>query len=282
MIETDKMIKIYFRQVREMPLLNQKEEIDLAKRKEKGDKKARERLINANLRLVISIAKRYIGYSNLTFLDLIQEGNCGLVKAVEKFDYKRGYRFSTYAVFRIRQAITRAIDEKSRTIRIPAYMEEEIRKIKKIEGSDGKNKKSNKKRKIKDALKYRYNFISIQQVAGDKEDGTLEEILNEDVNLGNTLSRDELKLSAKIYQEIDQKESEENFDYLLKKLPPRDELIIRLYFGLDRQQGKWTLERISKRVGICRERVRQIIEKNLKIFRKHPDIRSSYLFLKSQ
>lgn len=267
MVETDKMIEAYFREIKRIPVLTREEEVGLAKRMKKGDKKAREKLIKSNLRFVVNVAKRYIGCSSLTFLDLIQEGNCGLMKAVEKFDYKRSLRFSTYAVWWIRQAITRAMIDHSSPIRVPTYMAEKIQKILRAESYQGENGNQIKSKKTEEVLNYHYTFLSLQEPVGVDGERSLEEFVDENRNLARSLNKSELKSKPEVYRQLDQEQLRKNLNCVLGMLPSREESIIRLYFGLDGQQS-WTLGKIGKGIGVSRERVRQIEEKALRRLRK--------------
>ncbi len=286
MAERNEMTDNYFREIGKIPLLTKEKEVDLAKRIEKGDEKAKEELINSNLRLVVRIAKRYACRSTLTFLDLIQEGSCGLIRAVEKFNHKRGYRFSTYAAFWIKQYITRAMSNQSGVIRIPVYMTEKIRKILRAESYQPKNGNQKKSKKTEEILNYNYKFISFQAPAWDDEDNSdgkdnsLEKLINEDGKLVRSLSKLELKSNSKAYTQLDQKELREIIDNSLRLLSPRAKLIIRLRFGLD-GQPELTLKKIGKRIGVCHERVRQIEKNALERLREFRGKELSCFFFKS-
>ena len=257
-------VRFYLNKLTKLNLLSSQEEIELAKRIEKGDKEARRRLIESNLRLVVSIAKKYTN-RGLLFLDLIQEGNIGLLKSVEKFDYSLGYRFSTYATWWIRQAITRAIAERGRLIRIPFHILELISKI---------------KRKYRELLNKYGRVPTIKELAKalKVETSQLEELINltqEVVSLEETLGgkdKDELKKYLKDTsinapeEEVFNNILREQIEKILNKLTPRERLVIKLRFGLEDGLPR-SLEEIGKILGVTRERVRQIETKALKKLR---------------
>ena len=262
-------VQIYLKEIGKVSLLNSAEEVDLAKRIERGDKAARERLTNANLRLVVSIAKKYVGRSaNLTLLDLIQEGNLGLFKAVEKFDYHKGYKFSTYATWWIRQAITRAPADQSRTIRIPVHMVETISKYtqtkRRLLQDLGREPLPEEVAaemgvevdKIRQIMKISQETVSLESPIGDDdEDSTLGEFIEDEKSIlpsqiaARKLLRDQLKS-------------------ILDELSPREQKILAMRFGLE-SGVTHTLEEVGKEFGVTRERIRQIEAKALEKIRRH-------------
>ena len=262
-------VQIYLKEIGKVPLLSSAEEVELAKRIEKGDKAARERLTSANLRLVVSIAKKYVGRSaNLTLLDLIQEGNLGLFKAVEKFDYHKGYKFSTYATWWIRQAITRALADQSRTIRIPVHMVETISKYTQIKrrllqdlGREPMSEEVAAEMgievdKIRQIMKISQETVSLESPIGDDdEDSTLGEFIEDEKSIlpsqiaARKLLRDQLR-------------------NILDELSPREQKILAMRFGLD-DGVTHTLEEVGKEFGVTRERIRQIEAKALEKIRRH-------------
>jgi len=260
-------IRLYLCEIGKVPLLTAKEEVDLARRIKKGDQTAKQLLAEANLRLVVSIAKKYIG-RGLSFLDLIQEGNIGLFRAVEKFDPNRGFKFSTYATWWIRQAITRAIADQARTIRIPVHMVETINKlthaqrrlvqelgreplVEELAAEMGMDVK-----KVRHILKISQDIVSLEAPVGTEEDSKLGDFIEDD----NTLSPSD---------STDRQLIRENLYGMLEYLSPREREIIEMRFGLKDGVGH-TLEEVGKKFGVTRERIRQIEAKVLQKLKDHP------------
>jgi len=259
-------VKIYLKEIGKIPLLTASQERALARRAQQGDKKAKERLTVANLRLVVSIAKRYIG-RGLSFLDLIQEGNIGLLKAVEKFDWKKGYKFSTYATWWIRQAITRAIADQARTIRVPVHMVETINKLNKIireylqdhgeyPSVEELAKLTDKPvEKIEEILQADKEMVSLESPVGSDEDSTVGDFLKDD----NISSPEETAMRMLIREEIEK---------VLNTLGPREAAVLKMRYGLIDGKAK-TLEEVGQYFNVTRERIRQIEVKALRKLR-HP------------
>jgi len=260
-------IQMYLREIGKVPLLSNVEEIELAKRKEKGDKEAANRLIQANLRLVVSIAKKFAGARGLSLLDLIQEGNIGLFKAVEKFEYRKGYKFSTYATWWVRQAVTRAIADQSRTIRIPVHMVETINKFQQIErqliqdlGREPMPEEiaaemGEELDKVRHIIKISQDTISLETSVGDDdEDSTLEDFI-EDVKNVTPDRAAALKLLKDYVKDI------------IKDLSPREKKILEMRFGLV-DGVSHTLEEVGQEFEVTRERIRQIEAKSLEKIQK--------------
>jgi len=261
-------VQMYLREIGRVPLINAQEEVKLAKRIERGDEEARQRLTQANLRLVVSIAKRYVGRSrNLSLLDLIQEGNIGLFKAVEKFDYHRGYKFSTYATWWIRQAITRALADQSRTIRIPVHMVETISKYTQIKRlllqnlgreplpEEIASEMGETVEKIRHIIKISQETISLEMPVGDD---------NEESSLGEFV-KDEKTVSPN--QAAARKLLQKRLNDILVDLSPREQKILEMRFGL-KDGITHTLEEVGKEFGVTRERIRQIEAKAVERLRK--------------
>ena len=265
-ISIDDPVKIYLKEIGRVPLLTPEEEIDLAQRMTQGDPYAKKRLSEANLRLVVSIAKKYVG-RGMQFLDLIQEGNLGLIKAVEKFDYTKGYKFSTYATWWIRQAITRAIADQARTIRIPVHMVETITKVKKVSSTLlHKNGREATAEEIAEELKLPLDrvreIIRISQDPVSLETPIGEE---EDSHLGDFIPDEEAPAPAEAASQMLLKEQ---LDEVLGTLTEREGKVLRLRFGLDDGRQR-TLEEVGKEFNVTRERIRQIEAKALRKLR-HP------------
>lgn len=265
-IAIDDPVRMYLKEIGKVPLLSPEEEISLANRIENGDQAAKKKLAEANLRLVVSIAKRYVGRGML-FLDLIQEGNLGLIKAVEKFDYRKGFKFSTYATWWIRQAITRAIADQARTIRIPVHMVETINKLIRVSrqllqelGREPQPEEVAKIMempvdKVREIMKIAQEPVSLETPIGEEEDS----------HLGDFIPDDEAPAPAEAAAFTMLKEQLIN---VLDTLTPREEKVLRLRFGLDDGRAR-TLEEVGKEFNVTRERIRQIEAKALRKLR-HP------------
>ena len=259
-------VRMYLKEIGKVPLLSAEEEIELAKRMEAGDEEAKKRLSEANLRLVVSIAKRYVGRGML-FLDLIQEGNLGLIKAVEKFDYSKGYKFSTYATWWIRQAITRAIADQARTIRIPVHMVETINKLIRVSrqllqelGREPTPEEIAAEmnmpvERVREILKISQEPVSLETPIGEEEDS----------HLGDFIQDDNVPVPADAAAFTLLKEQ---LGEVLETLTEREQKVLRLRFGLDDGRAR-TLEEVGKEFNVTRERIRQIEAKALRKLR-HP------------
>ena len=259
-------VRMYLKEIGKVPLLTAEEEIELAKRMEEGDEEAKKRLAEANLRLVVSIAKRYVGRGML-FLDLIQEGNLGLIKAVEKFDYRKGFKFSTYATWWIRQAITRAIADQARTIRIPVHMVETITKLVRVSrqllqelGREPTPEEIAEKmdipvERVREIIKISQEPVSLETPIGEEEDS----------HLGDFIQDDNVPVPAEAAAFTLLKEQ---LDEVLGTLTEREQKVLRLRFGLKDGRAR-TLEEVGKEFNVTRERIRQIEAKALRKLR-HP------------
>ncbi len=264
-VSVDDPVKMYLKDIGKVPLLSSDEEIDLAKRMLDGDEYAKAKLSEANLRLVVSIAKRYAGRTSMQFLDLIQEGNIGLLKAVEKFDPTKGFRFSTYATWWIRQSITRAMADQARTIRIPVHMVETIHKLTRVKrqllqelGRDPTQEEIAKamdvsEEKVAEIQKIAQEPISIETPVGEEEDSKMADFIEDD--------------SIKSPVEVaTQNLLREQLLGVIETLTPREQKVIRLRYGLDDSHPR-TLEEVGKEFNVTRERIRQIEAKALKKLR---------------
>ena len=259
-------VRMYLKEIGKVPLLTAEEEIELAKRMEEGDEEAKKRLAEANLRLVVSIAKRYVGRGML-FLDLIQEGNLGLIKAVEKFDYRKGFKFSSYATWWIRQAITRAIADQARTIRIPVHMVETINKLVRVSrqllqelGREPTPEEIAEKmdipvERVREIIKISQEPVSLETPIGEEEDS----------HLGDFIQDDNVPVPAEAAAFTLLKEQ---LDEVLGTLTEREQKVLRLRFGLKDGRAR-TLEEVGKEFNVTRERIRQIEAKALRKLR-HP------------
>ena len=259
-------VRMYLKEIGKVPLLSAEEEIELAKRMENGDQNAKKRLAEANLRLVVSIAKRYVGRGML-FLDLIQEGNLGLIKAVEKFDYRKGYKFSTYATWWIRQAITRAIADQARTIRIPVHMVETINKLIRVSrqllqelGREPSPEEIAAEmdmpvERVREILKISQEPVSMETPIGEEEDSHLGDFIEDD----NVPAPAEAAAFTLLKEQLDE---------VLSTLTDREQKVLRLRFGHEDGRAR-TLEEVGKEFKVTRERIRQIEAKALRKLR-HP------------
>ena len=265
-ISIDDPVKVYLKEIGRVPLLSAEEEVELAIRMSEGDVAAKKRLSEANLRLVVSIAKRYVG-RGMQFLDLIQEGNLGLIKAVEKFDHTKGFKFSTYATWWIRQAITRAIADQARTIRIPVHMVETINKVKKVNsqllhenGHEPTNEQIAEKlempvEKVREIMRVAQEPVSLETPIGEEEDS----------HLGDFIPAEDAPAPSDVASHTMLKEQ---LAEVLSTLTPREEKVLRLRFGLEDGRSR-TLEEVGKEFNVTRERIRQIEAKALRKLR-HP------------
>lgn len=263
---SDDSVRMYLREIGKIPLLASKDEIMLAKRIVQGDEVAKKRLAEANLRLVVSIAKRYIG-RGLSLLDLIQEGNTGLLRAVEKFDYRKGFKFSTYATWWIRQAITRAIADQARTIRIPVHMVETINRLIRVQRQLVQDlgreplpeeiaaEMEMEVDKVEQILKINQDTVSLEAPVGEEEDSRLGDFLEDK----DSLSPEESAIYELLRNHIGE---------FLQFLNPREQKIIKMRFGLEDGRTH-TLEEVGKEFGVTRERIRQIEAKALKKIKDH-------------
>jgi RNA polymerase primary sigma factor len=261
-------LRLYLRSIGRVDLLTAEEEVRLAKRIERGDMDAKQQMIEANLRLVVSIAKNYLG-RGLTFLDLIQEGSLGLIRAVEKFDYRRGYKFSTYATWWIRQAVTRAIADKARTIRIPVHMVEKLNKVVHVErqlvqdlGREPSPEEIAKElewtaREVKDILRMAQLPVSLEKPIGEDEDSSLGDFVEDET------AESPFELASENLRR-------QNVRKALEALPEREREVMEMRFGLNGHQAR-TLEEVGRAFGVTRERIRQIENNTLKKLESLPE-----------
>ena len=269
-VEVTEPLKIYLKEIGEIPLLTEKEEKELGKKCAEGDMDAKRRLEEGNLRLVVSIAKHYTGHG-LAFLDLIQEGNMGLMKAVERFDYHKGYKFSTYAIWWIRQAVTRAIADQARTIRVPVHMKESMNKIRRVSRKflSEKGREPNQEEigqllgisveKVKETMKYFGDTISLETPVGEEEDTSLADFISDD------------KMPEQ-YRNAEQGIIHEELLGVLETLSKREQTVLLLRFGFVDGRN-WTLEEVGKLYHVTRERIRQIEGKAIKSLRQRRGVK---------
>ena len=265
-LSIDDPVKLYLKEIGRVPLLDAEKEAELAKKMSEGDEKAKKELVEANLRLVVSIAKRYVG-KGLFFLDLIQEGNLGLMKAVSKFDYTKGYKFSTYATWWIRQAITRAIADQARTIRIPVHMVETIHRVtrvsrqmlqekgREVSAAEVAREMNMNPDKVREIMKIAQDPISLETPVGEEEDSHIGDFIED--------QESPAPAEAASYELL-----REQLNEVLHTLTPREEQVLRLRFGLEDGRQR-TLEEVGQQFNITRERIRQIEAKALRKLR-HP------------
>lgn len=265
-VNVDDAVKMYLKDIGKVPLLTGEEEIELAKRMLDGDVYAKNKLSESNLRLVVSIAKRYVGRTSMQFLDLIQEGNIGLLKAVEKFDYTKGFRFSTYATWWIRQSITRAIADQARTIRIPVHMVETINKltraVRQLLQKLGRDPTTAEiaeamgvtEEKVAEVQKIALDPISLETSIGEEEDSKIADIVEDETALSPMEVTEQTLLKEQLLA-------------VIETLTPREQKVIRLRYGLDDGHPR-TLEEVGREFNVTRERIRQIEAKALRKLRQ--------------
>jgi len=276
---SDDSVRLYLREIGKIPLLSAEEEMELAQRVIQGDKRAKDKMAEANMRLVVSIAKRYSG-RGLDFLDLIQEGNTGLLRAVEKFDPDKGFKFSTYATWWIRQAITRAIADQARTIRIPVHMVETINKLLRTQRrmtqelnreptiEELSKELDMEPEKIEYVMKIKQDISSLDAGVGrdgDEEDSVLGDFIEDE----DTVSPEESATNQLLKEQVND---------VLSSLSDREQKIVRMRFGLDNGKSH-TLEEVGQEFAVTRERIRQIEAKALAKLRKHKDAKKLYEYL---
>jgi len=261
-------LRMYLREIGRVPLLTAGQEVSLAKRIERGDLRAKDEMIEANLRLVVSIAKGYLG-RGLSFLDLIQEGSLGLIRAVEKFDYRRGYKFSTYATWWIRQAVTRAIADKARTIRIPVHMVEKLNRVVQMERQMTQNLGREPKPEelatelmmdigeVRELLRLAQQPISLERPVGEDEDSSLGDFVEDEA-------------APSPFDEASRTLRETDIRRALDTLPERERQVLELRFGLTGDQPR-TLEEVGREFGVTRERIRQIENNTLRKLKALPE-----------
>ena len=267
-VSVDDPVKMYLKDIGKVPLLSSDEEIELAKKMMDGDAAAKAKLSESNLRLVVSIAKRYVSRSNMQFLDLIQEGNIGLLKAVEKFDHTKGFRFSTYATWWIRQSITRAIADQARTIRVPVHMVETINRLTRVTRSLiqklGRDPTSSEiaaamgipEERIMEIQRIAMDPISLETTIGDEEDSKISDFIEDESAVSPLEAASQSLLREQLLS-------------VVETLTPREQKVIRMRYGLDNSHPR-TLEEVGKEFNVTRERIRQIEAKALRKLR-HPN-----------
>ncbi len=267
-VSVDDPVKTYLKDIGKVPLLSSEEEIELAKKMIEGDERAKEKLSESNLRLVVSIAKRYVSRSNMQFLDLIQEGNIGLLKAVEKFDHTKGFRFSTYATWWIRQSITRAIADQARTIRVPVHMVETINRLTRTTrmliqklgrdptASEIASAMGITEARVAEIQKIALDPISLETTIGDEEDSKISDFIEDDSAQSPLEAASQTLLREQLLS-------------IIETLTPREQKVIRMRYGLDNSHPR-TLEEVGKEFNVTRERIRQIEAKALRKLR-HPN-----------
>lgn len=261
-VNVDDPVKMYLKDIGKVPLLTSDEEVELAKKMMNGDEYAKAKLSESNLRLVVSIAKRYVSRSNMQFLDLIQEGNIGLLKAVEKFDYTKGFRFSTYATWWIRQSITRAIADQARTIRVPVHMVETINKLARVTrtliqklGRDPSMAEISEamglpEERIAEIQQIAIDPISLETTIGDEEDSKISDFIEDETAQSPLEAASQILLREQLLA-------------VIETLTPREQKVIRMRYGLDNNHPR-TLEEVGKEFNVTRERIRQIEAKALR------------------
>ena len=267
-VSVDDPVKTYLKDIGKVPLLTGDEEIELAKRMAEGDEAAKAKLSESNLRLVVSIAKRYVSRSNMQFLDLIQEGNIGLLKAVEKFDFTKGFRFSTYATWWIRQSITRAIADQARTIRVPVHMVETINRLTRATrtliqklgrdptASEIASAMGLTEARVAEIQKIALDPISLETTIGDEEDSKISDFIEDETAVSPLEATSQVLLREQLLS-------------VIETLTPREQKVIRMRYGLDNSHPR-TLEEVGKEFNVTRERIRQIEAKALRKLR-HPN-----------
>ena len=267
-VSVDDPVKTYLKDIGKVPLLTGDEEIELAKRMADGDEAAKAKLSESNLRLVVSIAKRYVSRSNMQFLDLIQEGNIGLLKAVEKFDFTKGFRFSTYATWWIRQSITRAIADQARTIRVPVHMVETINRLTRTTrtliqklgrdptASEIASAMGLTEARVAEIQKIALDPISLETTIGDEEDSKISDFIEDETAVSPLEATSQVLLREQLLS-------------VIETLTPREQKVIRMRYGLDNSHPR-TLEEVGKEFNVTRERIRQIEAKALRKLR-HPN-----------
>lgn len=274
---TDDLLKVYLKEIGKIPVLTPEEEIALAIRIEQGDETARKQLVDSNLRLVVSVAKRFARGNGMSMLDLIQEGNMGLMKAVDKFEYKKGFKFSTYAMWWIRQSVSRAISDQSKTIRIPVHMRENMNRMGRImrqyTTENGRSPSAeelaeltgNSTKRVEEILQLYGDTLSLDNPVGEDEDTTL----------GDFITADE---EPEQYRITEHKMLQEEIENILMTLNDREQMVIKLRFGL--YDGEiWTLEEIGKIYHVTRERIRQIEVKAIRKLRMKKETHQLKVYL---